>query len=429
MSQAERSGVRRADLREDLEQARLAGAVQPHDQQPFAPGDVEPDVLEHRRAPVPLREPLGLEHDRPRPRGFGEPVAHDALVGRRLHDALLELADAAVERLRLLGTLDGLPAHRVRERLQPLHLGLLPTGERTQPRLVGAARGPVLRVGPPVLDDPVAVQMQDPRDRAVEQAEVVADDHDRPAVPGEELHQPVLGVAVEVVRRFVQEQEVGAREQDPGELESPALATGERSDRQVEPVVGQAEPGRDATRLGLARIPTGRPVPLLEAGEARDVGLGRALLHREAELLEALGHLLEPAGLQDVGEGRVRLGLASPRLLPQVAEPAPDDRTPGERRLVAGDHVEQARLAGAVAADDAGLVAGAQRERQAFEDRGPGDLDRQVGDLEHAHRGLRGGRWVVRSSMRSSPGVRGASTSADRRRSCPGDRPQLTARV
>ncbi len=271
MSQAERSGVRRADLREDLEQARLAGAVQPHDQQSLAPGDVEPDVLEHRRAAVPLREPFGLEHDRAGPRGFGEPVAHDAFVGRRLHDALLELADAAVERLRLLGALDGLPAHRVRERLQPLHLGLLPPGERTQPRLVGAARGPVLRVGPPVLDDPVAVQMQDPRDRAVEQAEVVADDHERPAVPGEELHQPVLGVAVEVVRRLVQEQEVRAREQDPGELESPALATGERSDRQVEPVVGQAEPGRDATRLGLARIPAGRPVPLLEPGEARDV--------------------------------------------------------------------------------------------------------------------------------------------------------------
>src|SRR6185503_93986 len=84
----------------------------------------------------------------------------------------------------------------------------------------------------------------------------------------------------------------------------------------------QAEPGRDASRLGFARIPAGRPVPLLEPGEARDVGLGRALLHREAELLEALGHLLEPAGLQDVGEGRVRLGLASSRLLPQVAEPA-----------------------------------------------------------------------------------------------------------
>ena len=30
---------------------------------------------------------------------------------------------------------------------------------------------------------PVAVQMQDPRDRAVEQAEVVADDHDRPRYP------------------------------------------------------------------------------------------------------------------------------------------------------------------------------------------------------------------------------------------------------
>ena len=74
----------------------------------------------------------------------------------------------------------------------------------------------------------------------VEQSEIVTDHDERPAVPPEEPHQPVLGVAVEVVRGLVQEQEVGAREQDPGELESPPFATGERSDRQVEPVVGQA---------------------------------------------------------------------------------------------------------------------------------------------------------------------------------------------
>jgi hypothetical protein len=154
VAQAERPRVRGGDVREDLEQARLAGPVQPHDQQPLASGDVEPDVLEHRWAAVPLRERLRLEHDRTRPRRFGEPVPNEAFVGRCLHDALLELADTTVERLRLLGPLDGLPAHRVRERLQPLHLGLLSPGERAQPRLVGAARGPVLRVGPPILDDP-----------------------------------------------------------------------------------------------------------------------------------------------------------------------------------------------------------------------------------------------------------------------------------
>src|SRR4029453_2257029 len=97
----------------------------PQEQQPPPRGKVEPDALEHRRATVALGEPLGLDHDRPRPRRLGEPVAHEAFTGRRLDDTLLEFADAAVERLRLLGALDGLTAHRIRERLQALHLGLL----------------------------------------------------------------------------------------------------------------------------------------------------------------------------------------------------------------------------------------------------------------------------------------------------------------
>jgi hypothetical protein len=47
-------------------------------------------------------------------------------------------------------------------------LGSLSFGERREPDLVLAPRLPVLRVRPPVGDDPVVVQMQDPRDRAVE---------------------------------------------------------------------------------------------------------------------------------------------------------------------------------------------------------------------------------------------------------------------
>jgi len=80
----------------------------------------------------------------------------------------------------------------------------------------------------------------------------------------------------------------------------------------------------------------------------------------------------------------VRTGLPSARLLPEVAEPAPDDGPPRERRLVTGDHVEQARLAGTVSSHDAGLVAGAQRQGQALEDRGPGDPGGPRGDGEQA---------------------------------------------
>src|SRR4030095_12504063 len=66
--EAELARVRGRNVREDLEEARLPGTVQTHDQQSLPPGQVEPDALEDRRATVALGEPLGLERNRPRPR-------------------------------------------------------------------------------------------------------------------------------------------------------------------------------------------------------------------------------------------------------------------------------------------------------------------------------------------------------------------------
>jgi hypothetical protein len=104
---------------------------------------------------------------------------------------------------------------------------------------------------------------------------------------------------------------------------------------------------------------------------------------------EALGHLVQRTRLQDVRETRVLvLGPVQPRVLSQVAEPTAHPDAAGERRVLTGDRREQARLAGAVATHHADLVARPKRQRQAFEDRTPGDLDGQVADLEHAHPGM-----------------------------------------
>ena len=43
------------------------------------------------------------------------------------------------------------------------------------------------------------------------------------------VHQPGLGVDVEVVRRLVEQQQVVAGEQDARELDAPPFATGERA--------------------------------------------------------------------------------------------------------------------------------------------------------------------------------------------------------
>ena len=146
----------------------------------------------------------------------------------------------------------------VGERLEPDDLAT-PGASRAWP---GAASSSlpcdeVLRVRAVVLDELAVVEVQDARDRLVEQREVVADDEQRAAERAQERHQPFLGVDVEVVRRLVEQQEVVAGEQDARELDPPAFTTRERADREVEAIGGEPESGRDAPHLRLR--PRSRP--------------------------------------------------------------------------------------------------------------------------------------------------------------------------
>ena len=78
--------------------------------------------------------------------------------------------------------------------------------ERGQSLLLERARLQVLGVGAAVLDQAPGVEMNDARDRRVEEVEVVADHDHRAAVLAQKVHQPRLGLAVEVVGRLVEEE-------------------------------------------------------------------------------------------------------------------------------------------------------------------------------------------------------------------------------
>jgi hypothetical protein len=67
-----------------------------------------------------------------------------------------------------------------------------------------------------------------------------------------------------------------------------------------------------------------------------------------------------------------------------VPEGAAPDHAARGGRLLAGEHREEARLAGAVAAHESDLVAGIERQgRTAHDDAPPSDLDAQLCDLKH----------------------------------------------
>ena len=212
----------------------------------------------------------------------------------------------------------------------------------------------------------------------------MADDEQRPAVLAQEPHQPLLGVDVEVVGRLVEAQHVAAGEQDAGELDAPPLAARQHADRQIHAVVAEAEPGGDRPR------PRSRPRSRRRRGTSpRPVCSGRrcarrVLLHRQPQLLDPLELVVDAAARQHVGDGGAALEDAvDARILRQVAEAALADDLPGRRLDGAAEHLEQAGLAGAVAADDADLVAGHDGEAGRLDDEPAADLHRETLRLEH----------------------------------------------
>ena len=98
--------------------------------------------------------------------------------------------------------------------------------------------------------------------------------------------QPLLRVGVEVVGRLVEQEQLAAGEEDAGQLDAAALATGERGQREVEAVAGQAEPVGEAAGLRLGRVAARDAERLLGAREPGDVAVRRVAVDAHAQLLE-----------------------------------------------------------------------------------------------------------------------------------------------
>ena len=104
-------------------------------------------------------------------------------------------------------------------------------------------------------------------------------------------------------------------------------------------------------------------VLLLEPGEPRDPILRRVLLEAEPSLLHASLQLDEAAGGEEVLDPARRIVVPMlPGILAEVAERAAPLHRPRGRGHLAGEDLERAGLAGAVAADDPDLVAAGEDE-------------------------------------------------------------------
>ncbi len=211
--------------------------------------------------------------------------------------------------------------------------------------------------------DASGVQLGDGVD-PFEQRPVVADHEQGALEAADRFVEAFAGGAVEVVRRLVEQQDVGAQQEPPGEADQHGLAARERRDGAFEPDVVEAElVERDAGAF--------EEVPVLaDDGEVGLVGVAgfdrfeRALLAGDAE---------------QSGDGVVE---AHGQFLRQVGHEARDGDAAGVGGQPPVDEAQQRRLAGAVVADQGGAAVG-EDGVEAVEDAvavGPGEAEFADGD-------------------------------------------------
>ena len=237
--------------------------------------------------------------------------------------------------------------------------------------------------------------------------------------------EPLEAGDVEVVRRLVEEEQVGVAAERARERRARQLAARERAQRPVEVVVGEAEPAEDGGRTVAPAVAAG----VLEARLRGRVAVQRRLV------VDAAGHrLLEGAQLAlDRDEvARAREDVLAQRQGPLERRPLVVERDPGallEGELaavllgLAGEDPEQRRLPGAVRPGERDAVAPLDAERDAVEKERSGELLPEVGGDHDGHDAprvvrrisFRPWRTPSSSSARSTPSGRCRWTPSSRR--------------
>ncbi len=179
--------------------------------------------------------------------------------------------------------------------------------------------------------------------------------HDeRPGVGGEELLEPGARLQVEVVRRLVQQEDVGTPEQHLGQRGPHLPAAGQLAEVAVQVGVGEAEPVQDGLGLRL-HVVAAAVVPFLAHGDVaiHDGCILVALRLDGGELMLELGAaLLQRVQIRKGGE-RVAEDAVAPETQDVLRE-MPDARAarqrdgPGIGLELARQDAQYRRLAGTV---------------------------------------------------------------------------------
>ncbi len=391
------AAVERMPAEQSEEQGRLPAAVRADEADLLATLDRKRRILEQQLVARGERDALGLEDDAPGARRAEEvEPERPSLAGegrellRRTRSLLLEAPDLRELRLRLL-RLRLLVPESGHEPLEALDVvghaadGLLRRDcarRLLAPPLVPRA-GEVVRPRRPKLEHGGRDGLQEPA--------VVGDEDDGSVDRLELALQPLEVLDVQVVRRLVEEQEVGLARQDTRKGSSRHLASGERAERPVEVVLGEAEAAH--RRCGVvAPAPAARVLePRLSVGvpPKRDVVVC-ASRHRLLEAPELGLRLEQVARARERVLAECEIELERRAL---VVERDPGSLREGElsalQRRLADNRPQERRLPRPVGTGQGRAIAPADGERDPVEERVAGELLAELGCDQDRHGGLR----------------------------------------
>src|SRR5258706_213819 len=360
------AGERREEAGENAQERGLAGAVLAHDADALAAADAQFDIAEEHLARVAAAEVARLEHPLARALGLlraDHGLAHVVVRAGKTRE-VGELLLAA------LGLGRALRAHVLPDEgllLAQEVLLLLPGAQGGAEALV--LLGDVGREVARVALELAVLELVDRVDRVLEQAPVVADDEHGALQVLDPLLDPFDAREVEVVRGLVEQQEIGAGDEHARERDPALLAARERGGLALPELRAQADarehdfdvalgiPVRDGLELLVQAVLLGEQALELDALRAGD-----ALVH-ELEFAAHGAQLLEP-GFDEGAHADAGRELGPLRHIAQARALAQADRAP-VGLLQALDHAQERRLAAAVAAHEADLVAGVDPQARA----------------------------------------------------------------
>ncbi len=216
------------------------------------------------------------------------------------------------------------------------------------------------------------------------QVAIVADHQQRVAELPQMLGEPELGLEVEMVRRLVEDQQIGIAEQRAGQRHAHAPAAGELAAR---PCLGGVVEAQAIQDRGGARgrgggadlvephVDVGQPQPIMRGlglghqRRALDVGCQHGVEHADVAARRILRHRADAGAAHQVDVAAVGLELAL-------------------------DQLEQGRFARAIAADQADFPAVGKGRGGAVEQHALAMAEGKIGDAQH---------WAAAFSMSDRP--------------------------